>query len=161
MIVDRDDLENNLRLKDFADISKIKGEYWITSLERSDGRKIVNWISAEAHKICNLLIPRGAVLDNKECLIEDVELKVGEVIQLERNGFAKVMEWSRKVVFYNGYQIAFSNRISAADSSIILQAGCHGGEAGGNDLGANYAGIDALSGLSNAQAELVVSRMAT
>ena len=96
VIVDRDDLENNLRLKDFADISKIKGEYWITSLERSDGRKIVNWISAEAHKICNLLIPRGAVLDNKECLIEDVELKVGEVIQLERNGFAKVMEWSEE-----------------------------------------------------------------
>ena len=43
-----------------------------------------------------MLIPRGAVLDNKECLIEDVELKVGEVIQLERNGFAKVMEWSEE-----------------------------------------------------------------
>ena len=88
------DQEDRIRLKDFADISNIDNNYHIISTERSDDRKIINWISAESVKDCTLVIPDGADLGRKNCLVEDKELFVGEVIQMERNGFAKVIEWS-------------------------------------------------------------------
>jgi glutamyl-tRNA synthetase len=94
VIIERVDQEDRIRLKDFADISNINNNYHIVSTERSDDRKIINWISAESVKDCTLVIPDGADLSRKNCLVEDTELSVGEVIQMERNGFAKVMQWS-------------------------------------------------------------------
>jgi glutamyl-tRNA synthetase len=93
-IIERLDQEDKIRLKDFADIEKIDDNYHIVSTKKSDDRKIINWISAESVRDCTLVIPDGPDLSRKSCLVENSELIVGEVIQMERNGFARVMEWS-------------------------------------------------------------------
>ncbi len=93
-IIERLDQEDKIRLKDFADIENIDDNYHIVSTKKSDDRKIINWISAESVRDCTLVIPDGPDLSRKSCLVENAELIVGEVIQMERSGFAKVMEWS-------------------------------------------------------------------
>ena len=94
VVIERVDLEDEIRLKDFADISNVENNYQIISIKKSDDRKIINWISADSIKDCTLVMPVGVDLVRKNCVVEDTELFVGEVIQMERNGFAKVMEWS-------------------------------------------------------------------
>ena len=75
-------------------VENIDDNYHIVSTKKSDDRKIINWISAESVRDCTLVIPDGPDLSRKSCLVENAELIVGEVIQMERSGFAKVMEWS-------------------------------------------------------------------
>ena len=84
----------NLRLKEFADISISGSNITIDSLERSDNRPIVQWLPESMVREAVLFVPNGDKIDEIEGLLEDFELKVGNVYQLERIGFAMLEKMS-------------------------------------------------------------------
>ena len=84
----------NLRLKEFADISISGSNITIDSLERSDNRPIVQWLPESMVREAVLFVPNGDEIDVIEGLLEDFELKVGNVYQLERIGFATLEKMS-------------------------------------------------------------------
>jgi len=84
----------NLRLKEFADISISGSKITIDSLERSDNRPIVQWLPESMVREAVLFVPNGDEIDVIEGLLEDFELKVGNVYQLERIGFATLEKMS-------------------------------------------------------------------
>jgi len=84
----------SLRLKEFADISISGSNITIDSLERSDNRPIVQWLPESMVREAVLFVPNGDKIDEIEGLLEDFELKVGNVYQLERIGFATLEKMS-------------------------------------------------------------------
>ena len=84
----------SLRLKEFADISISGSKITIDSLERSDNRPIVQWLPESMVREAVLFVPNGDEIDEIEGLLEDFELKVGNVYQLERIGFAMLEKMS-------------------------------------------------------------------
>ena len=82
----------NVRLKDFCDISK---DGVVESIERSDNRTIVHWVSG-GHKTM-LLTPEGKEILKSEGILENHQLSIGTIVQLERIGYAKLEE--DKLVF--------------------------------------------------------------
>jgi glutamyl-tRNA synthetase len=89
-IQESDYIQGKLRLKDFADIeindsgAKIEGE------PRSDDRPIIHWLSQKISREAIMFIPEGEEMRELVGLIEDFELRVGEVYQFERVGFARL-----------------------------------------------------------------------
>jgi hypothetical protein len=81
---------SEFRLKEFADVELKDGTILIESIKRSDERPIVHWIPEQIARVAELLRPAGEEIYTISGVIEDFELKVGEVYQLERVGFAKV-----------------------------------------------------------------------
>jgi hypothetical protein len=77
-------------LKDYADISNINGRATVQSWDRSDRRPIVHWIPENMARQAELSIPNGMKLHSVKGMIEDFELNIGQIIQLERVGFAKI-----------------------------------------------------------------------
>ena len=84
----------SFRLKGLANIESVKGIFEIGSVERDDDRPIIHWLSADSSVPCELVIADGGELNVMSCLVEDAQLEIGEVVQLERKGFARVEEWS-------------------------------------------------------------------
>ena len=81
-----------MRLKDLCDISK---DGVVESIERSDNRTIVHWVSG-GHKTM-LLTPEGKEILKSEGILENHQLSIGTIVQLERIGYAKLEE--DKLVF--------------------------------------------------------------
>ena len=79
-----------LRLKDFADLSISGSVASIESEDRSDDRPIVHWLPEKMCREAILFVPEGEIMTEVNGLIEDFELRVGEVYQFERVGFARV-----------------------------------------------------------------------
>lgn len=111
VIIEKDDFEECLskdgllRLKDFADIQIFKdftGK--ITSLNRTDKRPIIHWLASGIGTPCTLLkgvdggTPGPDGLVKMQGLLEQNEHPVGSVVQLERNGFAKIEEPDDKLI---------------------------------------------------------------
>ncbi|MBT92778.1 MAG: glutamate--tRNA ligase [Euryarchaeota archaeon] len=91
ILVEKQDAEiETIRLKDYADISNINGKAIVQSWDRSDKRPIVHWIPENMAREAELSIPHGMELRSVNGMIEDYELKIGQIIQLERVGFAKI-----------------------------------------------------------------------
>ena len=85
-----DKVNGKLRLKDFADINIIDSVAEIESEERTDDRQIIHWLPEKMSKDARLQIPNGEEISEVVGMIEDFELKVGEVYQFERVGFARI-----------------------------------------------------------------------
>ena len=81
-----------LRLKEFADISISESHASVDSIDRSDERPIVQWLPENLGREAVLHIPEGEDVLAIEGLIENYELRVGNVYQLERVGFAVLEE---------------------------------------------------------------------
>ena len=81
-----------LRLKEFADISISESHASVDSIDRSDERPIVQWLPESLGREAVLHIPEGEDVLAIEGLIENYELRVGNVYQLERVGFAVLEE---------------------------------------------------------------------
>ena len=94
VIIEKEDLTDSFRLKELANVDLMEGIFEIGSFERDDGRPIIHWLSADSSVTCELEIANGNKLDILKCLVEDANLKIGEVVQLERKGFARVEKWS-------------------------------------------------------------------
>ena len=80
--------ETKIRLKDFADIRILDDMVQLESYERSDKRKIVHWLPVSMAKNAILTIPKGNEIIIQKGMIEDFELKKGDIVQLERVGYA-------------------------------------------------------------------------
>ena len=94
VIIEKEDLTNSFRLKELANVESIEGIFEIGSTERDDDRPIIHWLSPDSSVTCELVMANGSELNIMNCLVEDADLKIGEVVQLERKGFARVEEWS-------------------------------------------------------------------
>ncbi len=87
--VEESDLKDEeIRLKDFADVKIIKSKVEIQSYERADKRKIVHWLPISMAKKANLTIPDGDQIIIQKGVMEDFELSKGSILQLERVGYA-------------------------------------------------------------------------
>ncbi|DAC42669.1 MAG TPA: glutamate--tRNA ligase [Candidatus Thalassarchaeaceae archaeon] len=82
--------EGLIRLKDFADV-EIKGDTAkILSREKNDSLPIIHWVSSKNCIEADMIISRGNEIDNVVGMIENIDVKAGQTLQLERMGFAKV-----------------------------------------------------------------------
>ena len=93
LFISNDDYsEGKKRLKDFADV-EIKGEEAIfISGEKNRGLPVIHWISSDNNSKAKMLIPDGSDIRYEIGLIEDTRVSVGQIIQLERVGLARVEE---------------------------------------------------------------------
>ncbi len=85
--------DGRIRLKDFADVEVSENKRGkITSMERSDERPIVHWLTEAMATNCILLRPdeKGEQLDDIEGLFEKNSYPNGTIIQLERIGFSRL-----------------------------------------------------------------------
>ena len=93
-IIEKEDLKNSFRLKGLTNVESVGGIFKIGSVERDDDRPIIHWLSPDSSVTCELVMAIGDELNIMSCLVEDADLEIGEVVQLERKGFARVEEWS-------------------------------------------------------------------
>ena len=93
-IIEKEDLTKLFRLKGLANVESVEGIFEIGSVERDDDRPIIHWLSPDSSVTCELVMAVGGELNIMSCLVEDADLESGEVVQLERKGFARVEEWS-------------------------------------------------------------------
>ena len=91
-VIEDTDYSEQLRLKDFADISINQNDAIVDSLERSDKRPIVHWLPINQSRMARLTSPSGNGFRVDEGLIENIDLVEGSIIQLERVGFARIEE---------------------------------------------------------------------
>ena len=89
-VIEDTDYSEQLRLKDFADISINHNDALVDSLERSDKRPIVHWLPINQSRMARLTSPSGSGFRVEEGLIENFELVEGTIVQLERVGFARI-----------------------------------------------------------------------
>jgi glutamyl-tRNA synthetase len=91
ILIETDDLDNNeIRLKDFADIEIVENEARVQSLDRSDKRAIVHWLPTSMARPATLTRAVESDFIIEEGMIENFELTVGAIVQLERVGFARI-----------------------------------------------------------------------
>ena len=82
--------EGVVRLKDFADVD-IRGDNAIfISKEKSGDAQIIHWNSSDSCVKADIIVPGDDENVVLRGVIEDSEYAVGEIVQLERMGFAKV-----------------------------------------------------------------------
>ena len=85
-----DYFEGVVRLKDYADV-EIRGENAIfISREKSGDAQIIHWNSSDSCVKAEIIVPTDDENMILHGVIEDSEYVVGEIVQLERMGFAKV-----------------------------------------------------------------------
>ena len=89
-VIEDADYSEQLRLKDFADISINHNDAIVDSLERSDNRPIVHWLPINQSRMARLTSPSGNGFRVDEGLIENIDLVEGAIVQLERVGFARI-----------------------------------------------------------------------
>tara|TARA_B100001094_G_C18166536_1_gene792432 strand:+ start:504 stop:2213 length:1710 start_codon:yes stop_codon:yes gene_type:complete len=97
-IQEEDFVEGKLRLKDFADIELEGSNAEIEGFERSDGRPIIQWLPEGIARRAKMFVPEGEEIRELEGVIEDFELRLGDVYQFERFGFAKIERIGSEVV---------------------------------------------------------------
>ena len=98
ILIQKDDLiQGKLRLKDFADIEIDGSIAEIEGGERSDDRPIIHWLPEEISRKAKMFVPEGEGARELTGMIEDFELRVGEVYQFERVGFARLDKINNEV----------------------------------------------------------------
>jgi len=90
ILVEAADVNGEIRLKDFADISLADGTAVVQSINRSDKRAIVHWLPRSMARPAVLTTPVENELRITEGLLEDFDLCEGAIVQLERIGFARI-----------------------------------------------------------------------
>ena len=89
IFIESDDASGTYRLKEFADIG-VNGD--IESIERSDKRPIIHWVSSATSSNAKLIIPEQEEIRTIQGRIESNKYPVGTIVQLERIGYAIITE---------------------------------------------------------------------
>ena len=87
--IESEDANGTYRLKEFADIG-LNGE--IESIERSDKRPIIHWVSSATSSNAKLITPEQEEIRTIQGRIESNTYSVGTIVQLERIGYAIITE---------------------------------------------------------------------
>ncbi len=88
-----EDLEKmDLRLKEFADVALHDQEARVESIERSDKRPIVHWLPASQSVNAVVLSTKDDTIVHTEGQLERHKHKAGTIVQLERVGYAIVID---------------------------------------------------------------------
>jgi hypothetical protein len=91
--IESDDLEKmDLRLKEFADVALHDREARLESIERLDKRPIVHWLSDQNSTEGVLVGTKDDTHLHIEGRVERHKHPVGTIVQLERVGYARIME---------------------------------------------------------------------
>ena len=85
--IESDDHGAKVRLKDLCDIDESGN---VESIDRSDNRSIIHWVSLFNKN--KLLIAKGRELESIEGLLEVNNYPIGTIVQLERVGYAIIEE---------------------------------------------------------------------
>lgn len=93
--LESDDLDKmDLRLKEFANIALHDREARVESMERNDKRPIVHWLPTNNSKKAIITGTRDNTIFHIEGRLERHKHKVGTIVQLERVGYAVVIDES-------------------------------------------------------------------
>ena len=92
VILENEDVKELIRLKEFANVYFDNGILETNEFDRTDRRPIVHWLLKHHCKPATLSIPEGENLTIQNGLIESGEYSVGDILQLERVGFARITE---------------------------------------------------------------------
>lgn len=91
--IEQEDFEKgSLRMKEFADVELNGSKATITSLERSDKRPIVHWITEGNSTEGTLISTLNNEVHHQKGRIETHNLKTGTIVQLERIGYARLLD---------------------------------------------------------------------
>ena len=83
--IESDDVDGLYRLKEFADV---EANGILGSIERSDKRPIIHWVSQSTSKEATLIIPDQEEMQHISGRVEANEHPIGTIVQLERIGYA-------------------------------------------------------------------------
>ena len=83
--IESDDADGLYRLKEFADI---EANGILGSIERSDKRPIIHWVSQSTSKEATLIIPDQEEMQHISGRVESTNHPIGTIVQLERIGYA-------------------------------------------------------------------------
>ena len=83
--IESDDADGLYRLKEFADI---EANGILGSIERSDKRPIIHWVSQSTSKEATLIIPDQEEMQHISGRVESNDHPIGTIVQLERIGYA-------------------------------------------------------------------------
>ena len=83
--IESDDASELYRLKEFTDV---ESNGVVGSIERSDKRPIIHWVSTTTSKDATLIIPNQEEMQRITGRVESNDYSVGTIVQLERIGYA-------------------------------------------------------------------------
>ena len=98
LVQSSDLVDGRVRLKDFADVFISNSEAKIESLDRSDNRPIIQWLTKGVAREAIVMIPNEEGVEIIRGMVEGFEITLGEVYQLERIGFARVDDINDSIV---------------------------------------------------------------
>ena len=98
LVQSSDLVDGRVRLKDFADVFISNSEAKIESLDRSDNRPIIQWLTKGVAREAIVMIPNEEGVEIIRGMVEGFEITLGEVYQLERIGFARVDDINDSVI---------------------------------------------------------------
>tara|TARA_B100000902_G_scaffold160459_2_gene156155 strand:- start:7364 stop:9091 length:1728 start_codon:yes stop_codon:yes gene_type:complete len=94
ILVETEDISDEFRLKEFSNVNWSNEILETDGFQRSDRRPIVHWLLKDHVQPATLSIPEGDEINNQKGMIELGKYTVGDVLQLERVGFARITEIS-------------------------------------------------------------------
>ena len=100
-----EDLEKmDLRLKEFADVALHDHEARVESIERSDKRPIVHWLPVSQSFEAMVLSTKDDTIVHTEGQLERHKFKAGTIVQLERVGYAIVVDSTTLILCHEDSQ---------------------------------------------------------
>ena len=101
----RDDLDKvDVRLKEFADVALHDLSAEVQSLERQDTRPVIHWLALENSRPATLIETNNNELMRVYGQLEVHDYEVGTIVQLERVGYARVLDEYNLVLCHEEHQ---------------------------------------------------------
>ena len=98
VLLENEDIKDQIRLKEFANVNYDKGILETNGFERTDRRPIVHWLLKHHCQPAILSLLEGDYITNQKGMIETGQYSKGDILQLERVGFARITEISNDSV---------------------------------------------------------------
>ena len=100
-----DDLEKmDVRLKEFADVALHDQEATVESIERQDQRPVIHWVPLSEAEECVLVETRNNQITRTNGQLERHTYGPGTIVQLERIGYARIMEDGNLMICHENLQ---------------------------------------------------------
>ena len=98
VLLENEDIKDQIRLKEFANVNYDKRILETNGFDRTDRRPIVHWLLEHHCQPAILSVLEGDDITNQKGMIETGQYSIGDILQLERVGFARITEISNDSV---------------------------------------------------------------